>query len=164
MIAWCITMGESKGKTACFTGNRELSLFQIPFIKRKLKKTLEELIEKGYLYFGAGGAMGFDTLAAQSVLDLRKKRPQIKLILVLPCKTQADRWPEADKEEYERIKNQADKVVYTSEEYTRDCMFKRNRHLVDYSSVCICYKNKNSVHSKICAGKGTSSHQPGVKS
>lgn len=137
-------MGESKEKTACFTGHRELSLIQIPFIKRKLKKTLEELIEKGYLYFGAGGALGFDTVAAQSVLELRKKYSQIKLILVLPCKTQADRWPEADKEEYERIKNQADKVVYTSEEYTRDCMFKRNRYLVDYSSVCICYLKKDS--------------------
>ena len=45
--------------------------------------------------------MGFDTVAAQSVLELRKKYSQIKLILVLPCKTQADRWPEADKEEYE---------------------------------------------------------------
>lgn len=137
-------MGESREKTACFTGHRELSLFQIPFIKRKLKKALEELIENGYLYFGAGGALGFDTLAAQAVLELRKKYSRIKLILVLPCKTQADRWPEADKEEYESIKNQADKVVYTSEEYTRDCMFKRNRHLVDYSSICICYLNKDS--------------------
>ena len=38
----------------------------------------------GYLYFGAGGALGFDTLAAQTVLDLKKDYPQIKLILVLP--------------------------------------------------------------------------------
>ncbi len=47
-------------------------------------------------------------------------------------------------EEYERIKSQADKVVYVSQEYTKDCMFKRNRHLVDNSSVCICYKIKDS--------------------
>ena len=40
---------------------------------------------------------------------------------------------------YESIKEQADKVVYTSEEYTRGCMHKRNRHLVDNSSVCIAY-------------------------
>lgn len=39
---------------------------------------------------------------------------------------------------------QANKVVYTSQEYTRDCMFERNRHLADYSSVCICYLNKPS--------------------
>lgn len=28
---------------------------------------------------------------------------------------------------------------YTSEEYTRGCMHKRNRHLVDNSSACIAY-------------------------
>ena len=37
-----------------------------------------------------------------------------------------------------------DKVVWTSEEYIRDCMFKRNRHLVDNSSLCICYLTKNT--------------------
>jgi len=66
------------------------------------------------------------------------------LILVLPCLTQTRGWPAEDVEEYERIKAQADKVVYTSQVYTRGCMFKRNRHLVDNSSVCICYKTKDS--------------------
>ena len=37
------------------------------------------------------------------------------------------------------IKKAANKVKYISEEYTRDCMFKRNRHLVDNSSVCVAY-------------------------
>ena len=45
-------------------------------------------------------------------------------------------------QEYERIKALADKVVYTSQEYTKGCMHKRNRHLVDHSSVCICYLTK----------------------
>ena len=40
---------------------------------------------------------------------------------------------------YEDIKSKADKVVYTSQEYTRGCMHKRNRHLVDNSSACIAY-------------------------
>ena len=44
-----------------------------------------------------------------------------------------------DVEIYEEIKRQADKVVYTSEEYTKGCMHKRNRYLVDNSSVCIAY-------------------------
>lgn len=46
--------------------------------------------------------------------------------------------------EYERIKGKADKVVYISQEYTKDCMFKRNRHLVDNSGVCVCYLTKNN--------------------
>lgn len=83
--------------------------------------------------------MGFDTIAAQAVLDVKRDHPQVRLILVLPCLSQADRWSDNDKAVYEEIKDKADKVVYTSQEYTKDCMFKRNRHLVDGSSVCICY-------------------------
>ena len=33
----------------------------------------------------------------------------------------------------------ADKEVYTSQDYYNGCMHKRNRHLVNNSSKCICY-------------------------
>ena len=35
-------------------------------------------------------------------------------------------------------------MVYTSQAYTAGCMHKRNRHLVDNSSVCVCYLTKDS--------------------
>ena len=85
-----------------------------------------------------------DSIAAQTVLRLQKKYPQIKLILVLPCVSQADRWAPADKMTYYEIMKQANKIVYTSQIYTKDCMFKRNRHLVNYSSACICYLNRST--------------------
>lgn len=103
-----------------------------------------EAIEQGYRYFGTGGALGFDTLAAQTVLELKNKYPEIKLILVLPCENQTQGWERADIEEYERIKAAADKVVYTSKAYYSGCMHKRNRHLVDNSSLCICYLTEQS--------------------
>ncbi len=134
-----------KEKTCCFTGHRELPTgWGRRKLALQLKKVIVDQIEKGVLFFGAGGALGFDTLAAQTVLKLKKEYPDIKLILVLPCLTQTRGWPAADVAEYERIKAQADKVVYTSQEYTKGCMFKRNRHLVNYSSVCICYKTKDN--------------------
>ena len=88
--------------------------------------------------------MGFDTLAAQTVLDLKSEYPQIKLILVLPCLSQSSRWNGQEQMVYEYIKSRADKVVYTSRDYTRGCMHKRNRHLVDNSSACICYLTDES--------------------
>lgn len=88
--------------------------------------------------------MGFDTMAAQTVLSLKLKHPEIKLILVLPCQSQADRWSEEDRAVYEEIKRKADKVKYTSIEYTSGCMHKRNRHLVDNSSVCVSYMTKST--------------------
>ena len=128
-----------KEKTVCFTGHRTIPMLKKWKIEKKLKETLEALIDNGYCYFGAGGALGFDTIAAQTVLELKKKYPEIKLILVLPCKNQTRGWEEKDVSVYESIIEQADKVVYTQEHYDRGCMFKRNRHLVDNSSVCVAY-------------------------
>ena len=131
-----------RSKTCCFTGHRYLPEKQKEEIMRTLESAVLSLIHSGYRYFGAGGALGFDTLSAQMVLHLRQSYPDIKLILVLPCISQSDKWSQADVAVYQEIMEQADKVVYTSHEYTAGCMFKRNRHLVDHSSACICYLEK----------------------
>lgn len=87
--------------------------------------------------------MGFDTIAAFAVLKLKERYPDIRLILVLPCFSQTRGWSQEDIEIYDDIKQKADKVVYTSQEYTRGCMHKRNRHLVDNNSACISYLTEN---------------------
>lgn len=133
-----------KKYTVCFTGHRKIPPEQRDTLTRRLKAILVELINDGYIYFKAGGALGFDTLAAQTVLDLKSIYPQISLILVLPCLAQTRGWSAHDKEIYEDIKKKADKVIYTSQEYTRGCMHKRNRHLIDNSSVCVCYLTQNT--------------------
>lgn len=61
----------------------------------------------GYCYFGVGGALGFDTLAAKVLLELREIYQHIKLILVLPCIEQTKDWTKADIAVYEDIKNDA---------------------------------------------------------
>ena len=131
-------------KTCCFSGHRIIPEWEYVQIQAKLRVAVRRLILSGYRYFGSGGALGFDTMAAQTVLLLQHEFPEIKLILVLPCLSQAERWMERDKKIYEDIKQRANKVVYISKEYTKDCMFKRNRHLVDCSSVCICYLNRQT--------------------
>lgn len=138
-------MGKSiREATCCFTGHRELPSQGRAEIANDLERTLRDLIRGGVRYFGAGGALGFDTLAAQTVLKLRGEYPHIKLILVLPCLSQTRGWRHEDVMAYESIKEQANKVTYTSREYTRGCMHKRNRHLVDYSGTCVCYLAKRS--------------------
>ena len=131
-------------RTCCFTGHRKIPLDKLESVTQRLRDAVIASIKDGYLYFGAGGALGFDTLAARTVLDLKKDYPQIKLILVLPCRTQSRGWKQEDIEEYNRIMKAADKVVYTSQDYYNGCMHKRNRHLVDNSSLCICYLNSNT--------------------
>ena len=125
-------------RTCCFTGHRELPVWGRKELAVKLEDTIIGLIDRGIQFYGAGGARSWDTLAFQTVLRLKGRFPHIKLILVFPCRTQTRGWPAADVQEYERI----NKVVYTSQEYTKGCMHKRNRHLVDHSSVCVCYLTK----------------------
>ena len=111
-----------KEKTCCFTGHRDIPSGANQRIFAKTEEMVESLIKKGYLYFGAGGALGFDTIAAFAVLKLKERYPNVRLILVLPCLAQTRGWSREDVEIYEDIKSKADKVVYTSQEYTRGCI------------------------------------------
>lgn len=133
-----------RSETCCFTGHRQIPPEEREQIASKLESVIVSLYQKGIRYYEAGGALGFDTVAAQTVIRLRKNCPGMKLILVLPCLTQTRGWKPEDIAEYERIKTQADQVVYTAQQYTRGCMHKRNRHLVDSSSVCVCYLARDS--------------------
>ena len=133
-----------KEKTCCFTGHREIPDSLYPALTEALETTLRQLIRQGVWYFGAGGALGFDTLAARTVLRLREEIPQIRLILVLLCPQQTKYWSEPDQKRYRDIMRRADKVVFLSPNYTRGCMHRRNRHLVDESGVCVAYCVKPS--------------------
>lgn len=133
-----------KNQTCCFTGHRKIPPERYEVIAERLRCQITALIHQGVLYFGTRGALGFDTMAARSVLELRELYPQIRLILVLPCKKQTRGWSDADVVMYKRIKKACDKYVYISDAYTSDCMYKRNRHLVNFSSYCICYLTKRT--------------------
>lgn len=133
-----------KNLTCCFTGHRKIPQEIYRQIEKCLECEIEKLILKGVIYYGSGGALGFDTLCATTILKLRKKYPKIKLILVLPCNEQTKGWNCCDVRRYEYIKSQADKVVILSKSYYRGCMHTRNRHLVDNSAYCICYLTKST--------------------
>ena len=131
-------------QTCCFTGHRHILEADREKIKHRLETVITSLYQRGVCYYGAGGALGFDTLAAQAVLRLRERYPALKLILVLPCLDQTKGWRPEDISAYDQIKAGADKVVYTSQTYTPGCMHKRNRYLVDNSGTCICCLNKQT--------------------
>lgn len=133
-----------KEKTCCFTGHREIDAKDRNTLKSKLTDTVRACISEGYRYFGVGGALGFDTLAATVVLSLKGEFPNIALILVLPCPEQTKYWKAEDVAVYEDIMRRADKCVYTADHYFGGCMQKRNRHLVDESSACIAYLRRES--------------------
>lgn len=132
-----------RNKTCCFTGHRSIPPQQLEIVKRRLEQAIAQLVAQGVFYFGAGGALGFDTLAAQAVVRMKMTDTRIKLILVLPCRNQSVLWPHESICVYKSIMTRADKIVYTSEFYNTSCMRKRNMHLVNNSAHCICYLQKN---------------------
>lgn len=130
-----------KDKTCCFSGHRNLGKYDYNYVYQRTKDIITLLAENGIVYFGTGGAIGFDTIAAKAVLAVREIYPQIKLILVLPCEDQARYWKAENVEEYNKIKEQADKIRYVSKSYYDGCIHKKNRHMVDCSSICVCFFN-----------------------
>ncbi len=130
--------------SCCFTGHRSIDQNDYSAIKEKTKNIVISLIQKGVIEFYAGGALGFDTLAAETVLELKNDYPQIELILALPCPEQTKGWKEEDVKKYNYIKERAKKVVYTSNKFFHGCMHVRNRYLVDNSIFCVCYLIKDS--------------------
>ena len=123
----------------CFTGHRDIPPEILLALAAKVETEVLELIAYGIRYFYAGGALGFDTLAAETVLRLRDQFPQIQLILALPNREETRGWSAASVERYESILRRANEVIYTSEHYTRGCMQRRNRFMVDHSAVCVAY-------------------------
>ena len=127
-------------RTACFTGHRQINEKDLPRLTQRLDETIAELIRQGVIYFGNGGCYGFDYIAALAVLKARKQNQDVKLIMVLPCFDQDERWSNADKQVFKHILEQADKIKYVSEKpYFDGCMAKRNLHLVENSGVCVAY-------------------------
>ena len=124
-----------KRSSVCFfTGHRALPRGLENDICSELYSRLVRCVEeRGVLGFMAGGALGFDTLAAICVLRLREKHPEIKLFIAVPHRGQASRWDGRDRELYERILSEADGVYVLGERYFRGCMQARNRFMVDRS-------------------------------
>lgn len=134
-----------KMKVACFSGHRKLPK-DCTMLQENLEKAIITLIEQGVVFFGSGAALGFDQLASETVLKLKKDYPHIKLVMVLPCppKEQSMKWSPEQCKHYQELLEQADKIRQVSSKYTSTCMFERNRRLVDCSAYLICYLRENN--------------------
>lgn len=128
-----------KDNSCCFTGHRQLSDKDLLRLNRCLDEAVEEAFSQGVRWFLAGGAKGFDTLAALAVLRLRQREPQVGLRLILPCKDQAKAWSQRDRQLYQEILEQADEIETIFDVRIPGCMQARNRQLVDESSRCLAY-------------------------
>ncbi len=127
-------------KACAFTGHREI-LDEIDL--EALAATIKGFIKEGKNIFLCGMAMGFDLIAADVVLSLKKDFPGIRLIACVPCPFQQKNFPAEERKKYERILPLCDEVKRLSKTYFKGCMLARDRFMVDNSSVLIAYGRKN---------------------
>ena len=131
--------------TCCFSGHRNIRGADIPDVMNRTEEYIRTLIDKGVTFFAVGGALGYDTLAAELLFRLRSTElPQIKVCLLYPFDGFTNCWNEADRTRYARMLPQYDKVVRVSNKASREAYLLRDRVLVGHSAYCICYCARNT--------------------
>ena len=112
-------------------------------LKQRLLDTAEAVCSAGYTHFICGMADGCDIYFCEAIVSLRESHPEITLEAAVPFEGQADRWPAAQRQRYERLICECDKTTLIQREYTPGCMMKRNRYMVDRADLIIaCYDGK----------------------
>ena len=117
-------------QTCCLTGHRVIPPGEEAKVMVRAKNILLRLIrEKNVRYFGVGGAVGFDMLAAEYLLSLRDRR-------------ETDDWTDELRAREEKILLASDKVVYVCPDRQKNVFLLRDRALVDGSAYCVSYCNR----------------------
>ena len=114
-------------------------------MRTRLRYRVMPLIADGVVYFGVGGAQGFDMLAAEYLLKVRDEfGKRIRIISVLPFPEYRKDWPEEDFRRQEEIIRRSDKVVYVCPKEEKGAYLARDRKLVDESAFCVCWCRKKT--------------------
>lgn len=131
-------------KICCFTGHRDISPETEQEIFINTLNAIERLYNEGFRIFRAGGAVGFDRIAADAVLALRQKHSDVELHVYIPCLDQNKFFHESENDHYLAQVRSANKVMCMHKTYTKGCMLERNRAMVSGAEVCVAYLRKNS--------------------
>ncbi|HWS41682.1 MAG TPA: SLOG family protein [Pseudoflavonifractor sp.] len=131
--------------TCCFTGHRPDKLPwgadegdpRCADLKNRIAAALEEAYEKGMRHFICGMALGADLYFCEAALDLRRRCPGVTVEAAIPCEEQAARWGERDRNRYFALVKDCDYETMVQHHYDRGCMLRRNRYMVDRSSMLI---------------------------
>ena len=132
-------------QACCFTGHRPEKLpwgtnetdSRCLLLKKKIRDAVEAAYGEGIRHFICGMARGCDFYFAEEVLALRKEHPDVVLEAAIPCAGQSASWSSAHRLRWSAIVEQCDKKTVMQEFYTPDCMLRRNRYMVDRSSLVI---------------------------
>lgn len=156
------------GATCCFTGHRPKDLPKKiidtgedhDIFLQTLSNEIERIVLRGTKHFISGMALGTDIYAAEIVIKLKQKYPDITLEGAIPCENQTEKWNSEWKSRYDNVLSQLDKKTVLQSHYTRNCMMLRNRYMVDRSQTVIAVfgGTAGGTHNTVKYAKKTSKH------
>ncbi len=134
-----------RATTCSFTGHRPEKLPwkdneadpRCAALKARLAEAVEQAYDRGMRHFMCGMARGADFYFCEAVLALRDRRPGVTLEAVIPCEEQAAHWKERDRDRYFTLVERCDQETMIQRHYDKGCMLRRNRYMVDHSSLLI---------------------------
>ena len=130
----------------CFTGHRELPAAdsaEYAALVSALERAVQDALRFGCTRFLVGGAKGFDLLAGEWILALKKTDPSISLAVYIPYRGQANAYSSVDRARYLALLRGADETLCLSETYHPGCMRERNTRMVKEAEVCIAYVRRS---------------------
>ena len=131
---------ELRKHRCCFTGHRTHKLgMSEAQIKELTRKAVKQAMADGFTTFISGMAVGFDTYAAEVVLEEKETNPNIRLICASPYEGFEQSWSNEDKKRYYNILVNADYVKFVCKHYSRSCFQIRNIYMVNKSSRVIAF-------------------------
>ena len=129
----------AREESCAFTGHRSIRPEHEKVLRGRLRQAIEEVYNTGVTNFVCGMAVGFDMMAAETVLALRDELPDITLTAVVPFRGQEDRWSETNKRRYRRILEEADSVIVLSDRFFRGAELRHNDYMIDHACRVIAY-------------------------
>lgn len=135
--------------TCTFTGHRENKLpwhgdetdARCVRLKERIYDAAEAAYRGGMSHFICGMATGCDMYFCEAVLRLRGEHEEITVEAAIPFEGQSKQWPAALRRRYDRLVSECDYQTVVQRDYSPDCMMRRNRYMVDASSLLIAAYN-----------------------
>lgn len=133
---------EKRKLRVCFTGHRPEKLtMPEERVKDFLLEEIRKAIDDGFKVFITGMARGVDMWAAEIVLKLKEKNPDIKLIAAIPFEGFETKWSQGNQKQYRMLLRQADLVKYICAKFSYDSYQIRNEWMVNHSARVIAVWN-----------------------
>ena len=135
-----------RAKTCCFTGHRPEHLPwgrdeddpRCRALKILLRRTVQQVYDRGFRTFLCGMARGCDQYFAEAVLAARADGAQdAQLCALVPCPSQPDGWDEASVARYWALLAACDQLEVLEDHYSPGCMLRRNREMLRRAQLLI---------------------------